>query len=90
MADNLLRMRPMIRSCWNRSGGSFSYAILVTSGRYVLTPYFAARQSYPGELLNCETKDQRERSGMSSPVVFNGKVLLQNFDLTKKHTEWMS
>jgi hypothetical protein len=59
--------------------GNFSYAIPVTAGRYVLTLYFAARQSSPGELLNSESKGRATEHVFN--VFCNGKVLLQNFDL---------
>jgi hypothetical protein len=62
--------------------GNFSYAIPVTPGRYVLTLYFAARRNNPGELLNSES-DGKEIEHVFN-VFCNGKVLLQNFDLTKE------
>jgi hypothetical protein len=62
--------------------GNFSYAIPVTPGRYVLTLYFAGRQSSPGEILNSESKGRAAEHVFN--VFCNGKVLLQNFDLAKE------
>jgi hypothetical protein len=65
--------------------GNFSYAIPVTPGRYVLTLYFAARHNNPAELLNSENKGKEIEHVFN--VFCNGKVLLQNFDLTKEAHE---
>ena len=65
--------------------GNFSYAIPVTPGRYVLTLYFAARHDSPGELLNSQSKGKEMEHVFN--VFCNGKVLLQNFDLTKEARE---
>ncbi len=62
--------------------GNFSYAIPVAPGRYLLTLYFAARQSDPAELLNSESKGAEIQHVFN--VYCNGKVLLQDFDLTKE------
>ncbi|MGA7244430.1 MAG: malectin domain-containing carbohydrate-binding protein [Terracidiphilus sp.] len=62
--------------------GNFSYAIPVAAGKYLLTLYFAARQNGPAELMNSESKGA-EISHVFN-VYCNGKVLLQNFDLTKE------
>jgi hypothetical protein len=62
--------------------GNFSYAIPVAPGKYAVTLFFAARHGSPGELLNSENK------GTDAAHIFNvfcnGKVLRQNFNLTKE------
>ncbi len=65
--------------------GNFSYAIPVTPGRYILTLHFAARHNNPAELLNSENKGKEIEHVFN--VFCNGKVLLQNFDLTKEAHE---
>jgi hypothetical protein len=48
----------------------------------VLTLYFAARHNNPGELLNSESRGKETEHVFN--VFCNGKVLLQNFDLTNE------
>ena len=63
--------------------GNFSYAIPASPGRYSVTLYFAARRSVSGEpsLNSAENKALIRRV---FNVFCNGRVLLQNFDLSKE------
>ncbi|WP_348263863.1 malectin domain-containing carbohydrate-binding protein [Telmatobacter sp. DSM 110680] len=62
--------------------GNFSYAIPVAPGKYTVTLFFAARHDSPGALLNSENKGTEAEHIFN--VFCNGKVLLQNFNLTRE------
>lgn len=61
--------------------GNFSYAIPVTPGRYSLVLHFAARHSTPGEPAQ---GDAAGREPHVFNVFFNGRTLLENFDLGRE------
>lgn len=63
--------------------GNFSYAIPASPGKYSVTLYFAMHQAVSGEpSLNSEENKARVRRVFN--VFCNGRVLLQNFDLSKE------
>ena len=74
----------MILSYLNRSGGAiFPTQFRWRRGGYLLTLYFSRRAKViPRELLNSESKGAESRHVFN--VYCNGKVLLQDFDLTKE------
>lgn len=63
--------------------GNFSYAVPVTTGRYVVVLHFAARHGNPGEPMQ-ELQSTANRLAPVFNVFCNGKTLLENFDLVKE------
>jgi len=63
--------------------GNFSYAIPVSSGKYTLTLYFAARHAEPDQ-PQLPAGEAKSAASRVFNVFCNGKVLLQNFDLAKE------
>jgi hypothetical protein len=60
--------------------GNFSYAIPVTAGKYSVILHFAARHNHPGEPVPLSPDTATHVSHVFN-VFFNGRTLLENFDL---------
>ena len=63
--------------------GNFSYAIPVTPGKYSVILHFAARHNNPGEPAPDPSGTAPHVSHVFN-VFFNGRTLLENFDLAKE------
>jgi len=66
--------------------GNFTYAIPVSSGRYAVTLYFAARHP-DRDQPQPPTDDSRPAGASIFNVFCNGNSLLRNFDLTREARE---
>jgi len=63
--------------------GNFSYAIPVSTGKYTVTLYFAARRVDPDQ-PPLSAADSKAAAARVFNVFCNGRALLENFDLAKE------